>query len=105
MNTKRQIITSKITNEERETVFRIDYTDKIVTCTSTIPKHFNRCLKQGWTPTMEMVNKDGAVVGMELTAPDRALSIRSTTVHHKTITEEHKQKMLEARKALRTPLK
>ena len=71
-------VTTRLTTEERETVLVYDNIDKKWLMDSTIPKHFNRALKQGWTPTVKYVYEDGTVCGMALTAPARAITIRNT---------------------------
>ena len=71
-------VTCRLTNEERETILHYDYVNKVWTMDSTIVKHFNRALKQGWTPIQQLVYDDGSICGMVLTAPDRAVTIRST---------------------------
>ena len=45
---------------------------------STVPKHFNKAKKQGWTQTAEFVYDDGQVCGGAFEAPARAITIRST---------------------------
>lgn len=71
-------VTSRLTGEERETVLAYDNTSKTWTMDSTVPKHFNKALKQGWTPIAQYVYEDGTVCGMALTAPARAITIRNT---------------------------
>ena len=71
-------LTTRLSSEERETILNYDNVEKIWLMDSTIPKHFNRALKQGWTPTAKYVYDDGTVCGMALTAPARAITIRST---------------------------
>ena len=71
-------LTTRLSSEERETILNYDNIEKIWLMDSTIPKHFNRALKQGWTPTAQYVYEDGTVCGMALTAPARAITIRST---------------------------
>ena len=71
-------INSKLTTEERETMLNYDSVDKMWTMDSMVPKHFRKALKQGWTPIKQYVYDDGTVCGMVLTAPDRAVTIRST---------------------------
>jgi hypothetical protein len=65
-------------NKERETILVYDNVDKMWTMDSTVPKHFNRALKQGWKPVTKYIYDDGSVCGMVLTAPARAITIRST---------------------------
>jgi len=72
-------VTTRLFSEERETVLVYDNIDKVWRMDSTVPKHFNKALKQGWTPTTQYVYEDGIVCGMALTAPARAITIRNTT--------------------------
>lgn len=69
---------SKLTAEERETILNYSSVDKVWLMDSTVPKHFNKALKQGWTPIKEFVYEDGTVCGMVLTAPERSVTIRNT---------------------------
>lgn len=71
-------LTTRLSAEERETILNYDNVDKVWLMDSTVPKHFNRALKQGWTPTVQYVYEDGTVCGMALTAPARAITIRNT---------------------------
>ena len=68
----------KLTIEERETILSYDSEKKIWTMDSTVPKHFRKALKQEWTPIKQYIYEDGTVCGMVLTAPERAITIRST---------------------------
>ena len=70
---------SRLTTEERETILNYSSVDKVWLMDSTIPKHFRKALKQGWTPIKEFVYEDGTICGMVLTAPERSVTIRSTT--------------------------
>ena len=70
-------MSGRLTNEERETVLVYDGIDKVWTMDSTIPKHFRKAMKQGWTPIRQFVYDDGSVCGMTLSAPERAITIRS----------------------------
>ena len=71
-------VTTRLSSEERETILNYDNVEKMWLMDSTIPKHFNRALKQGWTPTAKYIYEDGTVCGMALTAPARAITIRNT---------------------------
>lgn len=71
-------VTTRLSAEERETILNYDNVDKVWLMDSTVPKHFNRALKQGWTPTAQYIYEDGTVCGMALTAPARAITIRNT---------------------------
>lgn len=72
-------ISTKLSNEEKETILTYDAIDKIWTMDTTIQKHMNRALKQGWMPIKKYVYMDNTVCGMVLIAPDRSITIRSTT--------------------------
>ena len=69
---------NKFTGQERETVLNYDVESKEWYMYSAIPKHFRKALKQKWTPITQWVDDDGSVVAMELTAPERAITIRNT---------------------------
>jgi hypothetical protein len=69
----------KLSPEERETVLNYDSIDKMWVMDTTIPKHFRKAIKQGWTPIRQYVYEDGTVCGMELTASERAITIRNTS--------------------------
>ena len=71
-------VNSRLTPEERETQLNYDSIDKVWVMDSTVPKHFRKALKQGWTPITQYVYEDGTVCGMVLTAAERAVTIRST---------------------------
>jgi hypothetical protein len=71
-------VTSRLTAEERETILIYDNADKVWRMDSTVPKHFNKAKKQGWTQTTEFVYEDGSICGGAFEAPARAITIRST---------------------------
>ena len=71
-------IYEKLSAEERETLLNYDGVKKMWAMESTIPKHFRKAIKQGWTPIKQFVYEDGTVCGMILTAPERAVTIRTT---------------------------
>ena len=71
-------VNGKLTAEERETLLNYDGIDKTWTMDSTVPKHFRKALKQGWTPIRQYVYDDDTVCGMVLTAPERSITIRNT---------------------------
>ena len=72
-------VANRLTNEEKETILSYDSIDKTWNMYSTVPKHFRKALKQGWSLIKQYVYDDGTVCGMELVAQDRAVTIRSTT--------------------------
>ena len=65
--------------EERETHLNYDIIDNVWVADSSIPKHFRKLVKQGWTPIRQYIYEDGTVCGMVLTGPERAITFRSTT--------------------------
>lgn len=68
----------RISAEERETVLVYDNITKEWIMDSSVPKHFRKAVKQGWTPTKQYIYEDGTVCAMVLTAPERAITIRNT---------------------------
>lgn len=74
----RIVVRGRLSAEEKETVLRYDIIDKVWIMDSTIPKHYNKALKQKWKPITEYVYEDGTVCGMALTAPERSITIRNT---------------------------
>ena len=58
--------------EERETHLWYDPIDHIWTMESNIPKHFNKAVRQGWTPVSKSIYEDGTVCAMTLTASQKA---------------------------------
>lgn len=90
-----QIVTCGITTAERETLIRLSADDATAVMDSTIPKDFNRALKQGWTPVRKTVTTDGTVVGYTLHAPRKAVSLRNTSPVKRVMSDEDKAKMVE----------
>ena len=72
-------ISTKLSNEEKETILTYDAIDKIWTMDTTIQKHMNRAIKQGWIPIKQYMYTDGTVCGMVLIASDRSITIRNTS--------------------------
>lgn len=70
-------ITGKLSAEERETVIVYDNSTKTWTMDTTIPKHFRKALKQGWTPKTQYVYDDGTVCAMVFTGSEKAITIRN----------------------------
>ena len=71
-------VNTKLSIDERETTLNYDSVNKMWTLDSTVYKHYSKALKQGWTPIRQYIYDDGTVCGMVLTAPERAITIRST---------------------------
>jgi hypothetical protein len=68
----------RLTAEEKETILNYSYIDKKWYMHSFLQKHFNRALKQGWTPLVKYEYEDGTAAGYEFEGPDRAITIRNT---------------------------
>lgn len=68
----------KLSTKEKETHLHYDLENGTWIMDSSIPKHFRRAEKQGWTPIKKYVYDDGSVIEMILTAPSNAVTIRST---------------------------
>jgi hypothetical protein len=71
-------INTRLNVEERETTLNYDSINKEWIMDSTVYKHYNKAIKQGWKLIRQYVYDDGTVCGMVLTAPDRAVTIRNT---------------------------
>lgn len=70
-------LTTRLTSEEKETLLSYDYLSKMWHMESTVQKHYNKALRQGWTPLIKYVYEDGTIAGYALEAPDRAITIRN----------------------------
>lgn len=70
-------LTAKLTAEEKETMLNYDFLNKTWRMESTVQKHFNKALRQGWTPLVKYEYEDGSVAGYVLEAPGRAVTIRN----------------------------
>lgn len=69
-------VTARLAAEERETVLVYDAGSRVWFMDTSVPKHFRKALKQGWTPVSQYVYDDGTVCAMVLTAPEKAITIR-----------------------------
>lgn len=83
--------TTRITPEERESHLWYDPFYKTWTMESNIPKHFNKALKVGWEPTVQLVYEDDTVCGMTLVASERGITIKIPK--KREMSEEHKAKL------------
>ena len=70
-------VTSRLTNEERETILVYDNIDKKWRADTTLTKHVGKLKKQGWTQTAEYVYEDGTVCGGVFEGADKAITIRN----------------------------
>lgn len=98
-----QIITSRLSQDERETHIFIEGDTAIMD--STIPRDFHKALKQNWEPISVTKYEDGTVCGMMLRAPRKAVSIRNANPVQREISAEHKAKLAAALKNYRKSLK
>ena len=70
-------VISRLTSDEHETLLNYDNVEKVWVMDSTVSKHFNKALKQGWTPIRQYIYDDGSICGMVLIAPERSITIRN----------------------------
>ena len=70
-------LTTRLTSEEKETLLNYDFLAKTWRMDSTVQKHFNKALNQGWTPLVRYEYEDGTAAGYVLEAPCRAITIRN----------------------------
>jgi hypothetical protein len=93
-------VTYRLTRVERETHYYYTDGDPSIFCDTTIPKDIRRLQAKGW----EMVHcdkyEDGTLVAAKFKAPSNSLTPRSWQPDKpkRTLSEEHKQKLLSARK-------
>mgnify|MGYP003291715309 CR=1 FL=1 len=71
------VVNNRLTLEERETVIIYSSVDKMWHMDTTVPKHCNKAIKQGWHQTVEYVYDDGSLCGGAFEAPARAITIRN----------------------------
>ena len=86
-----KVCKSKVMTEEKESLLRYDYMTGKWIMYSVISTHYNKALRQGWTPLIQYVYDDGTVFGYTLEAPGRAVTIRS--VEKKQVTEKQRQNL------------
>ena len=83
---------TRLSSDEKETHLNYSYTDKVWYMYSCVQKHYNKALRQGWTPITKYVYDDGSVAGYELQAPERAITIRN--VEPKQMSEKQMENLL-----------
>ena len=98
-----QILTTRISADERETHVHIFGNTAIMD--STIPRDFNKALRQNWIPISKTIYPDGTICGMVLTAPRKSVTIRNAMPVHREMSEEHKNKIAAALASYRKSLK
>lgn len=77
--TEKIVVGSKVENYKQATLVSFSQIDKIWCVDTTIPKHYNRFLRQGWKLVREYVCGNGEIIGGVFEAPERAITIRSVT--------------------------
>lgn len=75
--TEKIVVGSKIENYKQETLVRFSQIDKTWCVDTTIPKHYNKFLRQGWKLVREFVYDNGEIVGGSFEAPEKAITVRS----------------------------
>ena len=70
-------VTSKLSNEERETVLVYDNVDRKWRVDTMLLKHVNKFKKQGWKQIVEYVYEDGSVCGGVFEGGERAITFRN----------------------------
>ena len=70
------MVNNRLTLEERETVVVYSSVDKMWHMDTTVPKHCNKAIKQGWKQTAEYVYDDGSVCGGAFEASAKAITFR-----------------------------
>lgn len=93
----------RLTKEERETIFRIDEIDSQWIADSTIQKDINKLKRMGWILVNEQFYSDGTVMAAQFKAPRKCLSMRKFDPNKpkRSLSDEHKQKLLSALKQSR----
>ena len=71
-------LSGRLTLEEKETQLNYDNVEKTWYMYSMVQKHYNKALKGGWKPLKQYMYDDGTIVGYELVAPGRCITIRNT---------------------------
>lgn len=96
---REQVIGARLSQEERETHIYIEGQKAVMD--STIPRDYNRALKQNWEPVSVTKYEDGTVCGMVLTAPRKSITIRNAKPEKREMSEEQKQKIAAGLRAYR----
>lgn len=77
--TEKIVVGNKVENYKQATLVSFSQIDKTWCVDTTIPKHYNRFLRQGWKLVREYVYDSGEIVGGFFEAPERAITVRSVT--------------------------
>ena len=92
-----------LTKEERETIYRFNESEGVWIADSTILKDIHKLEKQKWIEINAQYYEDGTVMSKQFKAPRNCLSPRSYNPNKpkRTMSAEHKQKVMDALKASR----
>lgn len=77
--TEKIVVGNKVENYKQATLVSFSQIDKTWCVDTTIPKHYNRFLRQGWKLVGEYVYDNGEIIGGSFEAPERAITVRSVT--------------------------
>lgn len=94
------IVTYRLTREERETHYYLSDGESSCVCDTTIPKDIRKLTSKGWVMLSCDKYADGTIVAAKFTAPANLLSPRQHAPDKpkRSISEEHIQRMQSARK-------
>lgn len=97
----RKIVTYRLAREERETHYHYTDGDPYIFCDTTIPKDIRRLQSKGWLMISCDRYSDGTLVAAKFKAPVNCFTARAYDANKpkRTISEEHKQKLLSSRKS------
>lgn len=89
----------KLMREERETIILYNEFDNCWVADTSCQKHIRKFENQGWTCTGEQYYPDGTIMAKQFKANAKAISIRDVNPNKpkRVMSEEHKQKLFEAR--------
>ena len=89
----------RLIKEERETILVFSEFDNCWYADTTVQKHIRKFENQGWECTKKQYYPDGVLMSAEFKAHAKAISIRDINPDKpkRIMSEEHKQKLLEAR--------
>lgn len=96
----------KLMKEERETIYLFNEADSCWIADSSIPRDIRQLERKGWEKIDEQLYSDGSIMSARFKAPRKYLSIRqygeSSYVSSRTMSEEHKAKLLNSRNRLKS---
>lgn len=89
---------TKFSRDEYETIMSYDYVAKKWTAYSNIPSAISKFKNKGWKVISELFYPDGSIESCKFEAPASAVTIRNAVGTKRTISQEHKEKLLAAAK-------